>query len=73
MLPNESPESGRLAYSVPGLSKATDIPVSTLWAYIQSGQLEAVKVGRHTRIMRPAAEAFLRAGVKLNYQKKGVA
>lgn len=58
-------EIERLAYSIPSASAATDIPVSTLWAYVQSGQLEAVKVGRRRIITRPALEAFLRSSPKL--------
>lgn len=66
-------EIERLAYSIPSASAATDIPESTLWAYITSGQLETFKVGRRRVITRAALEAFLRSGPRLEYRKEGAA
>jgi excisionase family DNA binding protein len=47
--------------SVAELATALDVHPWTVRRWIKSGQLEAVKIGKHRRITRKAVERFLAA------------
>jgi len=53
--------TSRLAYSIPRLSKMTDIGRSSIYAEIAAGRLIDAKVGRRTIILRADALAWLRS------------
>ena len=62
-------ENEQLMYSVPHAAKITDLSPRAMWALVQSGDVESVKIGKARRIKRedlqtwiatlkPAAEAL---------------
>ena len=58
-LASEKPE--QLLYRVPRAAQLLDLGTSTVWALIAAGRLQAIKIGRSTRI--PHSELVKLAGL----------